>query len=120
MAEYMVFPYVVSEIKDTNEKILYNYSPINEEKVLADDVVYKMNELLREVVVSGTAKKAIVVNGARGKTGTSQNYRDAWFIGSTDKYTTAVWVGNDDNSPMIRVGGGSVPVDIWSEIMKEY
>lgn len=117
---YMVFPYVVSEIKDTNEKTLYNYSPINEEKVLSDDVVYKMNELLREVVVSGTAKKAIVVNGARGKTGTSQNYRDAWFIGSTDKYTTAVWVGNDDNSPMIRVGGGSVPVDIWSEIMKEY
>ena len=80
--------------------------------------VSKMNELLREVVVKGTGKKAINVAGAKGKTGTSQNYRDAWFIGSTDKYTTAVWVGNDDDSPMVKVGGSSLPVEIWADLMK--
>ena len=117
---YMIFPYVVNEIKDTNGRSLYLYNPNNDDKILSDDVVSKMNELLREVVVKGTGKKAINVEGARGKTGTSQNYRDAWFIGSNDKYTAAVWVGNDDNSPMIRVGGGSLPVEIWADIMKEY
>ncbi len=117
---YMTFPYVVKEITDTDGKSLYLYNPSNKDKVLSDDVIYKMNILLREVVVNGTGRKAISVSGAKGKTGTSQNYRDAWFIGSTDEYTTAVWVGNDDNSPMIRVGGSSVPVEIWTEIMKEY
>jgi membrane peptidoglycan carboxypeptidase len=58
------------------------------------------------------------VKNARGKTGTSQNYRDAWFIGTNDRYTTAVWVGNDDNSPMKEVGGGTVPTEIWAEIMR--
>jgi penicillin-binding protein 1A len=117
---YMTFPYAIKEITDTNDASLYLHNLANEEKVLSDEAVSKMNELLREVVVKGTGRKAISVSGAKGKTGTSQNYRDAWFIGSTDEYTTAVWVGNDDNSPMIRVGGSSVPVEIWTEIMKDY
>jgi penicillin-binding protein 1A len=85
---------------------------------LRKDVVDSAKEILREVVVSGTGKIAKRVKNAYGKTGTSQNYRDAWFIGSTDEYTTAVWVGNDDNSPMIKVGGSSLPVEIWTDIMK--
>lgn len=117
---YLTFPHVVNEIKDTNGNLLYYYNLENKEKVLEDNVVEKMNELLRAVVVRGTGKKALAVSGAKGKTGTSQNYRDAWFIGSTDKYTTAVWVGNDDNSPMIRVGGSSLPVEIWADVMKGY
>ena len=115
---YMTFHYVVNEVKDTYGNFLYLYQASNDAKVLSDDVVSKMNELLREVVVKGTGKKAINVAGAKGKTGTSQNYRDAWFIGSTDKYTTAVWVGNDDDSPMIKVGGSSLPVEIWADLMK--
>lgn len=115
---YAVFPYAVKEIKDTNGKKLYSYEAENGQKILDDDVVGQMNLLLREVVVSGTGKKALSVNGARGKTGTSQNYRDAWFIGFNDKYTTAIWLGNDDNSPMLRVGGGTLPTQLWSDIMK--
>jgi penicillin-binding protein 1A len=115
---YMTFPYVINEIKDTDDSLLFSYNTDNKEKVLSDEVVSKMNELLREVVVKGTGKKALSVKGAKGKTGTSQNYRDAWFIGSTDEYTTAVWVGNDDNSPMIKVSGSSLPVEIWTDIMK--
>ena len=100
-----------------NEKFKWRYRH-KEICGLSDEVVSKMNELLREVVVKGTGKKAINVAGAKGKTGTSQNYRDAWFIGSTDKYTPAVWVGNDDDSPMVKVGGSSLPVEIWADLMK--
>ena len=112
-----VFPYAITEISDTHGKKLYQHE-IERQKVLSDYTVEKINELLREVVLSGTGKRAKSVVGARGKTGTSQNYRDAWFIGSNSKYTAAVWVGNDDNTPMKEIGGGTVPTEIWAEIMK--
>lgn len=115
---YAVFPYAVEEIIDANDNSIYKYKENPKERILEKDVVEKMNTLLRDVVVMGTGKKAKNVADARGKTGTSQNYRDAWFIGSNGKYTTAVWVGNDDNSPMKGIGGGSVPTQIWAEIMK--
>lgn len=115
---YAVFPYAVTEIKDTDGEIVYHHTASPKERVLRSDVVENINLLLREVVVSGTGKKAQKVKNARGKTGTSQNYRDAWFIGSNDKYTAAVWVGNDDNSPMNEIGGGKVPTEIWADIMK--
>jgi penicillin-binding protein 1A len=53
-----------------------------------------------------------------GKTGTSQDWRDAWFIGFTNAYVGGVWVGNDDDSPMARVSGGGLPADLWSDIMQ--
>jgi len=115
---YAVFPYAISEITDTDGEKLYQYKAPAKEKVLSDNVLEKINILEREVVVSGTGKRARAVDGARGKTGTSQNYRDAWFIGSNKRYTAAVWVGNDDNSPMKEIGGGTVPTEIWAEIMK--
>lgn len=115
---YAVFPFGIRTVSDTSKNILYQYQPDDVSKVLDDDVVKKINVLEREVVLSGTGKKARLVKDARGKTGTSQNYRDAWFIGSNGKYTVAVWVGNDDNSPMAEIGGGSVPAEIWTEIMK--
>jgi len=54
---------------------------------------------------------------AAGKTGTSQDYRDAWFIGFTAQYTTGVWLGNDDNSPTKKITGGLLPVDVWKGFM---
>ena len=54
---------------------------------------------------------------AAGKTGTTQDYRDAWFVGFNDKYICAVWVGNDDNSPMKGVTGGNIPAEIWRKIL---
>lgn len=115
---FAVFPYGIKEVKGADGTVLYQHKPSEKVRVISAGTVNKINSLLREVVTSGTGKKARGVKNARGKTGTSQNYRDAWFIGSNAKYTTAVWVGNDDNSPMKEVGGGSVPTEIWADIMK--
>lgn len=116
---YAVFPYAIREISDTDGKTLYQYKNSSlKEKILSDYVLDKINLLEREVVLTGTGKRANKVLNARGKTGTSQNYRDAWFIGSNAKYTAAVWLGNDDNKPMKNIGGGTVPTEIWAEIMR--
>ena len=76
-----------------------------------------MIELLRGVVVAGTGRGAALPGFAAGKTGTSQDYRDAWFLGFNDNLIVGVWVGNDDNSPTHRVTGGSIPASIWRQFV---
>lgn len=76
-------------------------------------------ELLRLVVDHGTGRRAALDGFAAGKTGTSQNHRDAWFIGFNEALVVGVWVGNDDNSPMQRVVGGTLPASIWQRFMTE-
>ena len=78
-----------------------------------------MIELLRGVIEHGTGHAAAINGFAAGKTGTSQDYRDAWFIGFTDTLIVGIWVGNDDNAPMRRVVGGSVPATIWKQFMTQ-
>jgi penicillin-binding protein 1A len=75
--------------------------------------------LLEGVVRNGTGRRAALDGFAAGKTGTSQNYRDAWFIGFTDHLIAGVWVGNDDDSPMQGVTGGSLPAEIWQAFMAQ-
>ena len=75
-----------------------------------------MIELLRGVVEHGTGQAASMPGGVAGKTGTSQGYRDAWFIGFTDELVVGVWVGNDHRSPMKGVTGGSLPARIWNAL----
>ncbi len=78
-----------------------------------------MNAMLHETLVSGTARHADLPGWpAAGKTGTSQDFRDAWFVGYTSHLVTGVWLGNDDNSPTRRQVGGGLPVEIWSRFMK--
>jgi penicillin-binding protein 1A len=78
-----------------------------------------VNAMMRETLVSGTAQKAQLPGWpAAGKTGTSQDFRDAWFIGYTGHLVTGVWVGNDDSSPTKKATGGGLPVDIWSRFMR--
>jgi penicillin-binding protein 1A len=75
--------------------------------------------MMRETLISGTARGAQLPGWqAAGKTGTSQDFRDAWFIGYTAHLITGVWLGNDDSSPMRKLTGGSLPVEIWSRVMK--
>jgi penicillin-binding protein 1A len=74
-------------------------------------------DLLRLVVERGTGRGAALRGFAAGKTGTSQNYRDAWFVGFNEDLVVGVWLGNDDNSPMNRVVGGSLPASIWQQFM---
>jgi len=74
---------------------------------------------MQQTLLSGTARTASLPGWqAAGKTGTSQDYRDAWFIGYTSHLVTGVWLGNDDNSPTKRAVGGGLPVEIWSRFMK--
>jgi penicillin-binding protein 1A len=78
-----------------------------------------MNAMLHETLMSGTARRADFPGWpAAGKTGTSQDFRDAWFIGYTAHLVAGVWLGNDDNSPTRKATGGGLPVEIWSRFMK--
>src|SRR5260370_19860728 len=78
-----------------------------------------MNSMMQETLISGTARKAEIPGWtAAGKTGTSQDFRDAWFIGYTANLVTGVWLGNDDNSPTKKATGGGLPVEGWSRFMK--
>jgi penicillin-binding protein 1A len=73
---------------------------------------------MRETLLTGTARKAELPGWeAAGKTGTSQDFRDAWFVGYTGRLVAGVWLGNDDNSPTKKASGGNLPVEIWSRFM---
>ena len=116
---YKVVPYSIKEIYSKDGYQLY-YKPEFEKVRVADKAaVEKLTEILINVAENGTGKKASSSRFERvaGKTGTSQGYRDAWFVGFTDKYIAAVWVGNDDNSPMKGVGGSGIPTEVWKDVM---
>ena len=78
-----------------------------------------MNAMMEETLLTGTAHKAELPGWqAAGKTGTSQEWRDAWFVGYTSYLVAGVWLGNDDGTPTKKVSGGNLPVEIWSRFMK--
>ncbi|SCB52644.1 penicillin-binding protein 1A [Bradyrhizobium shewense] len=114
-----VAPHVVTRIKTLGGKLLYMRQPEERNQVIDPRYVGMMNAMMRETLISGTAKKAEIPGWpAAGKTGTSQDYRDAWFIGYTASLVTGVWLGNDDNSPTKKATGGGLPVEVWSRFMK--
>ena len=76
-----------------------------------------MNQMLAGVIANGTGKSAELGRPAAGKTGTTQEYRDAWFIGYTADLVAGVWLGNDDNTPMNKVTGGTLPAALWRNFM---
>ena len=76
-----------------------------------------MNRMMSQVLIRGTGKAAAFGFPAAGKTGTTSDYRDAWFMGFTADLVTGVWVGNDDNKPMKQVTGGGMPARLWREFM---
>ena len=113
-----VIPYGITEITTKDGQELYKRESTGLFVVLSDSVVEMMNNMLLEVVRSGTGRRAGIGRPAAGKTGTSGDYRDAWFIGFTPQLVTGVWVGNDDNSPTAKVTGGNLPAMIWSSYMQ--
>ncbi|MGY8668418.1 penicillin-binding protein 1A [Bradyrhizobium sp. UFLA05-109] len=115
-----VSPHVVTKIKTIEGgKLLYMRQPDERNQVIEPRYVAMMNTMMRETLISGTAKKAEIPGWmAAGKTGTSQDYRDAWFIGYTANLVTGVWLGNDDNSPTKKATGGGLPVEVWSRFMR--
>ena len=114
---YEVWPYAIQEIYTKDGYQLYMREQDEPNRILEEDAVEDLTQMLEEVLDSGTGKRAKLPFFAAGKTGTTQDYRDAWFVGFTDDYVAAVWVGNDDNSPMKGITGGTLPAQIWKEVM---
>ena len=114
-----IVAHVVERVRSHVGKILFARTPQNPGRIVEPRYVAMMNAMMRETLVSGTAQKAQLPGWpAAGKTGTSQDFRDAWFIGYTGHLVTGVWVGNDDSSPTKKATGGGLPVDIWSRFMR--
>jgi penicillin-binding protein 1A len=114
-------PYLIDKIEDSRGMVLYQRPEYERERVYPYDLAEDMNAMMARVVNApiGTGGRARIKNWTvAGKTGTSQDWRDAWFVGFTAAYVGAVWVGNDDDSPMKRVSGGGLPADLWSDVME--
>jgi penicillin-binding protein 1A len=114
-----ITPHVVNRIRTVEGKVLYMRPADQLGQVIEPRHVAMMNTMMQETLISGTAHKAELPGWtAAGKTGTSQDFRDAWFIGYTSNLVTGVWLGNDDNSPTRKATGGGLPVEIWTRFMR--
>ncbi|EPX86994.1 transglycosylase domain-containing protein [Salipiger mucosus] len=115
-----VTPYGLRELrfKGEDEVVMGSGGGIRE-RVIREEAAGQLIWMMEKVIAEGTGRRARLPDGrpAAGKTGTSQEARDAWFIGFTSDYVTGVWMGNDDNTPLRGVTGGGLPADIWRETM---
>ncbi len=112
-----VWPYGIEEIRDSRGRVLYRRAGSGPGRVVDPLYVAAMNDMLSEVITSGTGRAAALSRPAAGKTGTSQNFRDAWFVGYSADLVAGVWMGNDDASPMRGVTGGGLPAKLWRDFM---
>jgi penicillin-binding protein 1A len=113
-----VLPHVITRVRNGGGKVLYRRRHTTTGQVVALQYVGAMNDMLNAALVRGTGKRAAIPNHvAAGKTGTTQNSRDAWFVGYTAHYVAGVWIGNDDGSVMRKVTGGTLPAQLWHDIM---
>ncbi len=113
-----VLPHVITRITTRDGKVLYDRSGSGPGSVISFESLGAMNHMMRAVVEEGTGRAAKVTgHETGGKTGTTQDYRDAWFIGYTSHLIAGVWIGNDDNSPTKKVTGGSMPARIFASVM---
>jgi penicillin-binding protein 1A len=116
---YALIPRVIDKITAANGKLLYARNIQQLGRIIDARYVAMMNAMMAETLTIGTAHKAALPGWpAAGKTGTSQDFRDAWFIGYTAHLVTGVWLGNDDGTPTKHVTGGSLPVEVWSRFMR--
>ncbi len=115
---FAVWPHGISEIRDRQGRVLYRRAGSGAGQVIAPVHVGQLTGMLREVIASGTGRGAALGRPAAGKTGTSQEFRDAWFIGFTAGLVTGVWLGNDDSRPMKQVTGGGLPARLWRNFMR--
>ena len=113
-----VEPYGILSIHTRDGREIYKHETVTADPVLAKGTVEMMNYMLMDVATRGTgAKAALAGRQVAGKTGTSSDYKDAWFIGFTPQLVTGVWVGNDDNKPMKHIAGGTIPATVWHDFM---
>lgn len=110
-------PYGIVEIQNSSGQILYRHMPGPDVRILDEEVAYTMHSMLQNVVATGTARSALMDFPVAGKTGTTQNYKDAVFVGYGRDMINGVWVGKDDSTPMQGVTGGGTPAHIWKNFM---
>lgn len=115
---FRVKPYAIERVETSRGKIVYQAPKTRISKVLDIDTAANLTAMLQQVIKGGTGRAADIGKPAAGKTGTTDDYKDAWFIGYTPDIVTGVWVGNDDNSKMANLTGGTVPALIWKDMMK--
>ncbi|MBI1214900.1 MAG: PBP1A family penicillin-binding protein [Alphaproteobacteria bacterium] len=117
---YAVWPYAVLSIEDKNGSVLYQRDHMQHERVFSPRDIANLDGMMVQVIAQGTGQAAQLSKGhTAGKTGTSQDYRDAWFIGYTNTLVTGVWMGKDDDTPMRCVTGGKYPARLWHDYMNE-
>ena len=115
---YAVWPHAIEEIYSRDGFQLYQREKDEKTRILDAGAVEELTEMLEKVIKSGTGHRADIGRFAAGKTGTSQDNRDAWFVGFTDNLAAVVWLGNDDNSPMKGVYGSGLPAQIWKKVLQ--
>lgn len=117
---YLSPAWAIERVRTAGGRVLYDRSVARPARtpVISSPALPQMNQMLRQVLVSGTGTRARVPGyDLAGKTGTTSDYRDAWFVGYTGGFVAAVWVGRDDNTPMRRVTGGGAPAAVWQAFM---
>jgi penicillin-binding protein 1A len=112
-----VIPHGIDQVRDREGNVLYHREGSGPGRVVERGHVNLMTGLLRTAVETGTGKAARLQGRAAGKTGTSQDFRDAWFVGFADDLAAGVWFGNDDGRPMKKVTGGGLPARTWQKFM---
>ncbi|MBE6451915.1 MAG: PBP1A family penicillin-binding protein [Alphaproteobacteria bacterium] len=115
---FAIWPHAVEEIYSKDGFQLYQREKNEKIRILDKKTVKDISKMLENAITYGTGKKAKINGFAAGKTGTSQDNRDAWFVGFSNNLVAAVWVGNDDNSPMSEVYGSGIPAQIWKNLME--
>jgi penicillin-binding protein 1A len=112
-----VWPHGIAEIRDSDGSVVFHRTGSGVGRVISTEFAGTMNEMLSAVIGHGTGRSAALPRPAGGKTGTTQDCRDAWFIGYTTDLVAGVWLGNDDHSPTNKVTGGSLPAQTWRRFM---
>jgi penicillin-binding protein 1A len=114
-----VSAYGLERIRTSTGRVLYQHRPAAPQQVIANPPLSELNQMLRTVLTSGTGVRAAISGyDLAGKTGTTSDFKDAWFCGFTGDFTTVVWMGRDDATPMRGITGGSAPADFWRSVMR--
>ncbi|MFP6705501.1 MAG: PBP1A family penicillin-binding protein [Alphaproteobacteria bacterium] len=110
-------PHGILEVRDGQDHVLYRRHGSGRGQVARPWHVEELGRMLARTIRIGTGRNARLGRPAAGKTGTSQDYRDAWFLGFTPQLVAGVWLGNDNGAPMSRVTGGGAPAHLWRDFM---
>lgn len=114
---YVVEPYAIERIEDSRGRILYRATTTKSAHQLSSNTAAEMTAMMKTVITNGTGMGANIGKPAAGKTGTTDDYKDAYFVGYTPDIVTGVWVGDDNNKKMHGLTGGTIPAKIWKDIM---